>query len=114
MSRDERAELLRTIASDYVANLAGGDFDRIPYADEVELRAPLCPCGSDRPFVGKQSLLINSRKSLLSKNVEFSVGTGDSHEDIEHSRVVYKTRFNAPPHSGCSAFQGLPFGFLNE
>lgn len=52
----DRAEQLHNIAHRYVECLGAGDFDSIPYADNVELRAPLCPGGSAVPLVGKASL----------------------------------------------------------
>ena len=56
MDTNKRSEVLKTIAASYVQCLASGDFDSIPYADDVELRAPLCPNGSNQPLVGKHSL----------------------------------------------------------
>ena len=54
---DERASLLHSLASGYVTDgLGAGDFDAIPYADNVVLRAPLCPGGSGVPLEGKENL----------------------------------------------------------
>ena len=54
---DERANLLHSLASGYVTDgLGTGDFDAIPYADDVVLRAPLCPGGSLVPIEGKENL----------------------------------------------------------
>jgi hypothetical protein len=36
--------------------LAKGNFEVIPYHDDVELRAPLCPGGSANPLRGKKQL----------------------------------------------------------
>ena len=53
---NERARQLHEIARNYVASLGAGEFDRIPYAENVELRAPLCPGGSGTPLVGRNNL----------------------------------------------------------
>lgn len=48
---------LHQIARDYVTKgLGGKNFDAIPYADDVELRAPILPGGSDNPLKGKENL----------------------------------------------------------
>ena len=52
----ERSDKLHEIARNYVASLGTGDFDSIPYSEDVELRAPLCPGGSAVPVVGKDNL----------------------------------------------------------
>ena len=51
-----RAKQLHEIARNYVASLGRGDFESIPYAEEVELRAPLCPGGSAAPLAGRSAL----------------------------------------------------------
>lgn len=52
-----KSGLLHKIARDYVMKgLGGRNFDAIPYADNVSLRAPLCPGGSSAPLVGKENL----------------------------------------------------------
>ena len=51
------AQMLHQIARDYVTNgLDGKNFDVIPYDDNVILRAPLCPGGSEIPLIGKENL----------------------------------------------------------
>jgi hypothetical protein len=53
----EREELLHQVAKDYVLKgLGGKNFDAIPYHDDVLLRAPLCPGGSENPLKGKENL----------------------------------------------------------
>ena len=53
----ERTERLHEIARDYVTKgLGAGNFDAIPYAENVNLRAPLCPGGSAVPLVGRDQL----------------------------------------------------------
>ena len=52
----ERSDKLHEIARNYVMSLGAGDFDSIPYSEDVELRAPLCPGGSAVPVVGKGNL----------------------------------------------------------
>ena len=47
---------LHQLARNYVSSLGSGDFDSIPYAENVELRAPLCPGGSAVPLLGKDNL----------------------------------------------------------
>lgn len=52
-----RAEQLHRLARAYVTDgLAKGDFDAIPYAESVTLRAPLCPGGSGAPLTGRSQL----------------------------------------------------------
>jgi hypothetical protein len=52
-----REDQLRRIARSYVLDgLGKGDFDAIPYAEDVTLRAPLCPGGSGVPLTGKTNL----------------------------------------------------------
>lgn len=52
----ERATQLHDIARRYVRCLGSGDFDSIPYDNNVELRAPFCPGGSTVPLVGRSNL----------------------------------------------------------
>src|SRR5215207_5026499 len=52
-----KTAMLHEIARDYVEKgLGGKNFDRIPYHDNVSLRAPVCPGGSDVPLTGKENL----------------------------------------------------------
>jgi hypothetical protein len=53
---DTRAKQLHNIARGYVYSLGQGNFDAIPYDNNVELRAPLCPGGSAVPLVGRHNL----------------------------------------------------------
>lgn len=53
----DRAAMLHSIARAYVTHgLGGKNFDAIPYAENVSLRAPLCPGGSGVPLVGREKL----------------------------------------------------------
>jgi hypothetical protein len=52
-----KSELLHRIARDYVVKgLASRNFDAIPYDENVVLRAPLRPGGSEKPLQGKKNL----------------------------------------------------------
>jgi hypothetical protein len=52
-----KTDMLHQIGSDYVLKgLGGKNFDAIPYHEEVELRAPICPGGSEQPLIGKENL----------------------------------------------------------
>lgn len=52
-----RTALLHAIARGYVTDgLGAKNFDAIPYHEEVELRAPILPGGSERPLKGRESL----------------------------------------------------------
>ena len=53
---DEGLSKLHLIAKNYVASLGKGDFDNIPYHDQVILRAPINPGGSEVPIHGKETL----------------------------------------------------------
>jgi len=54
MSHD--SQQLHQLARNYVASLGSGDFDSIPYSENIELRAPLCPGGSAVPLIGRENL----------------------------------------------------------
>ena len=52
-----KKDMLHQLARDYVIKgLGAKNFDAIPYDDDVELRAPLCPGGSTNPLKGKEKL----------------------------------------------------------
>jgi hypothetical protein len=51
-----RRAQLRAAAEGYFAALAQRDFEAIPYAETVVLRAPLAPGGVHRPLVGREAL----------------------------------------------------------
>lgn len=52
-----KTDSLHEIARNYVLKgLGEKNFDAIPYVDDVTLRAPLCPCGSEKPLTGKENL----------------------------------------------------------
>ena len=52
-----RTEQLHQLARAYVLEgLGDGNFDAIPYAESVSLRAPLCPGGSATPLRGRTDL----------------------------------------------------------
>ena len=55
--KTKRKQELIEIAKAYVLNgLGAKNFDAIPYADEVSLRAPLNQGGSAKPIVGKENV----------------------------------------------------------
>jgi hypothetical protein len=56
MSETARRVQLREAAEAYFGGLARRDFDSIPYADNVVLRAPLVPGGVHAPLVGRETL----------------------------------------------------------
>ena len=52
-----QTQQLHQLARAYVLDgLGQGNFDAIPYADNVSLRAPLCPGGSAVPLIGRNNL----------------------------------------------------------
>ena len=52
-----RTDQLHSLARSYVTEALGkGDFDAIPYSEDVTLRAPLCPGGSCVPLTGRSNL----------------------------------------------------------
>ena len=52
-----KSALLHSIARNYVLKgLGKKNFDAIPYDNNVILRAPLCPGGSETPLHGKENL----------------------------------------------------------
>jgi hypothetical protein len=53
---DTRRSTLRSAADAYFDALVSRDFDAIPYADDVILRAPLAPGGSANPLTGRETL----------------------------------------------------------
>ena len=57
VDRSERKTQLHAIARGYVTEgLGKGNFDAIPYAEDVSLRAPLAPGGSTHPLQGRENL----------------------------------------------------------
>ena len=50
----QRKEQLRNIAETYFEALRNKGFSAIPYADDIILRAPLAPGGTDNPLHGKE------------------------------------------------------------
>ncbi len=53
----KRRTQLHAIARNYVTEgLGKGNFDAIPYDDNVSIRAPLCPGGSAAPLIGVEKL----------------------------------------------------------
>lgn len=54
---NSRAAELHRIAQSYALDgLGKGNFEAIPYASNVTLRAPLCPGGSSAPLSGRATL----------------------------------------------------------
>jgi hypothetical protein len=53
-SDDRRRGQLRDAALAYFDGLRQKDFDRIPYAQDVQLRAPLAPGGVEHPLAGRE------------------------------------------------------------
>ena len=52
-----KTDLLHKIARTYaLKGLGEKNFDAIPYAENVTLRAPICPGGSENPLKGKENL----------------------------------------------------------
>ena len=52
-----RSAQLHALARGYVTEALGKkNFDAIPYADDVSLRAPIAPGGSANPIVGREKL----------------------------------------------------------
>ena len=49
----DRKSTIRAAVDAYFEGLADKDFDRIPFAEDVELRAPLAPGGAGRPIRGR-------------------------------------------------------------
>ncbi len=56
LTTNRKAQLHSIVRAYVEEGLAKGNFDAIPYHEEVELRAPLCPGGSAVPLKGKQQL----------------------------------------------------------
>ncbi len=53
----DKTAMLHQLARDYaIKGLGEKNFDVIPYAGDVTLRAPLCPGGSATPLKGKENL----------------------------------------------------------
>ncbi len=57
MSNTSRSDALHEIARIYVEDgLGSGNFDAIPYHENISLRAPLNPGGSAKPITGREQL----------------------------------------------------------
>ncbi len=52
----QRKETLRAAVEGYFDGLRDKDFDRIPFAEDVTLRAPLAPGGVNVPLRGRENL----------------------------------------------------------
>ena len=85
-----RVDQLHAIGRRYVASLGSGDFEAIPYADDVELRAPFCPGGSNTPLVGRQNLKEIWWAPL--PNLVSGVEVIDSYVNRDQSGVVVEFR----------------------
>ncbi len=60
MNKEERNKLLHQIAADYVTKgLGGKNFESIPYHEEIELRAPIHPNGSEEAMIGRDFIKAN-------------------------------------------------------
>ncbi len=54
--KNQRDQQLHEIARNYVICLGEGDFESIPYHEDIELRAPINPGGSTHSMSGRQNL----------------------------------------------------------
>jgi hypothetical protein len=52
----DRKAAIRAAVAGYFAGLAAKDFELIPFASTVSLRAPLAPGGSHQPIVGREAV----------------------------------------------------------
>jgi len=52
----DRKQVVRAAVEGYFAGLARKDFDLIPFADDVTLRAPLAPGGVHHPISGRDQV----------------------------------------------------------
>ncbi len=60
LNETERKKQLLDMAKSYVVNgLGAGNFDAIPYHEDVELRAPIHPMGSQQPMNGRNFIKEN-------------------------------------------------------
>ena len=85
-----RVDQLHAIGRSYVASLGAGDFESIPYTEDVELRAPLCPGGSTTPLIGRKSLKETWWAPL--PGLVSGVEVIDSYVNKDHSGVVVEFR----------------------
>jgi hypothetical protein len=56
MDHVDRKTMIQEAVSGYFDALAKKDFDLIPFADNVTLRAPLAPGGVNQPLVGRDAV----------------------------------------------------------
>jgi hypothetical protein len=52
----DRKDVIRAAVDGYFTGLATKDFDRIPFAENIRLRAPLAPGGVNRPITGRDAV----------------------------------------------------------
>jgi hypothetical protein len=52
----DRRDTIRAAVNGYFDGLSTKSFDRIPFAEDVRLRAPLAPGGVHRPLVGREAV----------------------------------------------------------
>ena len=52
----DRKAMIQAAVTGYFDGLAAKDFERIPFASTISLRAPLAPGGSHHPIVGRETV----------------------------------------------------------
>jgi hypothetical protein len=123
-SSEQRSGLLHHIAKTYVKKgLGEGNFDCIPYHEEVELRAPILPGGSENPMIGRSNIrenwwaplpdlvegtelvdiYINDSLTAVTlefychiKNVKHALRIVDKFEVNDHGKIVKQENFFDP------------------
>jgi hypothetical protein len=94
----KRAEQLHAIARGYVSEgLGKKNFDAIPYAETVTLRAPLCPGGSEAPLHGKENLRTKWWAPLPGLVKEVRVLDTFVNQDLSAVAVEFQCEIAQPP-----------------
>lgn len=93
-----RSAQLHALARGYVTEALGKkNFDAIPYADHVALRAPLAPGGSAHPLVGRETLRTIWWAPLPGLIGDVEVLDTFVNQDLSAVAVAFLCRITSPP-----------------
>jgi hypothetical protein len=95
-SEDTRHSTLRSAADAYFAGLVRREFDAIPYADDVVLRAPLAPGGAANPLSGRETLRTVWWQPLVPALENATVNVIDYYVNADASAICVAAEITLP------------------
>lgn len=95
MTTSRRAQLHSIVRAYVEEGLIKGNLDAIPYHDEVEVRAPLCPGGSAVPLRGKKNFLEMLTK-VLEAVEQVELVNSFVNEELTAATVEFHCSFKEP------------------